>query len=77
MSTITATPDDLRRECVQRLVLVLSHVRRGKRKLSKALRKEHDADARLDSEIALAMVRFRRDSKRALERWAHAKGIHP
>lgn len=71
----TATPDDLRRECLQRLVLVLVHVRREKRKASKLRAKEGNADARLDSAIALATVRFKRECRAALERWARAKGI--
>lgn len=75
MSTVTAMPDDPRGELVQRLVLALAHVRRQKRKANKALTKEVNADARLESEIALATVRFRKDCEAALARWARAKGV--
>lgn len=76
MSTLAAMPDDPRRELVQRLVLVLLHVRREKRKALKARAREGNADARLDSDVALATVRFKRECARALDRWARAKGIH-
>lgn len=78
MAVATEMPDD-RRESVQRLVLVLAHVRREMRRADKAARrarsKAENADAKLDSEIAIAMTRFRYDAQAALARWAEAKGI--
>lgn len=75
MTVAAAAPDDPRRDLVARLVLALAHVRRQKRKVNRALTKAHDADARLQSEVALAMLRFQKDCEAALDRWAKAKGI--
>lgn len=61
---------DFRREAAQRLVLVLAHVRREKRRA----RKLHDADARLQSELDLARVRFTKDVQAALDRWRRRQG---
>lgn len=68
MTTMLAMPDDPRRDAVQRLVVVLAHVRREQRRRRRADQKLRD---RLDA----ARRRFDYEVGLALDQWLGSRGI--